>query len=56
MKARLTMLLIAALIGGPVLAEHVHAISTGVLIFVWMLGISGPGTGRRELISRRRRT
>lgn len=57
MKARLTILLIALVIGGPVLAEHVHALGTGVLVFAWMLGISGPGTGRPswQLVRRRER-
>lgn len=47
MKTRLTLLLIALVLGGPVLAEIVHSISVGVLIFGWMLGIWGPGVTRR---------
>lgn len=47
MKTRLTLLLIALVLGGPALAEMVHSISVGVVIFGWMLGISGPGIVRR---------
>lgn len=47
MKTRLMLLLIALVLGGPVLAEIVHSIFVGVLIFGWMLGISGPGIARK---------
>jgi hypothetical protein len=47
MKTRLTLLLIALVLGGPALAEMVHSISVGFLIFAWMLGISGPGIARK---------
>ncbi|HEX6354114.1 hypothetical protein [Actinophytocola sp.] len=42
MKARLTLLVLALVVGGPVLAQQVQSISTGVLVFAWMLGIAHP--------------
>ena len=42
MKTRLTLLALALVVGGPVLAQQVQSISTGVLVFAWMLGIAQP--------------
>ena len=47
MKKRITVLLVALVIGGPALMELVHGITLGTLVFTWALGISGTGLARR---------
>jgi hypothetical protein len=42
MKTRLTLLLLALVVGGPLLAKDVQSISTGVMVFAWMLGLAHP--------------
>jgi hypothetical protein len=46
MKVRIALLVLALVVGGPVLAEQVHAASLGFVIFAWVLGIS-----RRDRVS-----
>lgn len=41
MKVRYALLLLALVVGGPVLAEQVHSISMGFVVFAWAVGIGG---------------
>ncbi len=46
MKARYAVLALALVIGGPVLAEQVHSISMGFVLFTWAVGITATGRAR----------
>lgn len=45
MKARFVVLLVALVVGGPVLAEQVHSIILGFVVFTWAVGVGAAARG-----------